>query len=136
MILQVINSFNIGGAEKFVVEFSTQLKRTGEQVEILTFDRHQTAFCKILKSRGINIKYTLSENYLSPLNMLTFAKVMWSKRYSCIHTHLTYAQLWVSLVSLVNFRNKKLFTTEHSNNNNRRKYKFYKLVHYCPIKVS
>ena len=128
MILQVINSFNIGGAEKFVVEFSTQLKRTGEQVEILTFDRHQTAFCKILKSRGINIKYTLSENYLSPLNMLTFAKVMWSKRYSCIHTHLTYAQLWVSLVSLVNFRNKKLFTTEHSNNNNRRKYKFYKLV--------
>lgn len=128
MILQVINSFQTGGAEKFLVEFSTQLQRSGEQVEILSFDRCQTNFYRLLQCRGIVVRHTMSEKYMSPLNLLTFVRVMCSGKYSCIHTHLTYAQIWIALVSALNFRRKKLITTEHSNNNNRRKYNLFRWI--------
>ena len=86
-ILQIINSLNTGGAEKFIVEISSQLKQDGHDVE-----------------------------------------VMYSDRYSVIHTHLTYAQLWCAVVSLINFKGKKLITTEHSNFNNRRGNKLLKCI--------
>lgn len=128
MILQVINSLNTGGAEKYVVEISVELKRLGQEVEVLVFDKQQSAFSEILRKEGIKICYTISPQYLSPLNLLTFFMVIWGRKYNVIHSHLTYAQLWLSIAGLFNIRSKKLFTTEHSNNNNRRRHKAFKLI--------
>lgn len=128
MILQIINSLNTGGAEKFVVEITSQLKRTGLPAEILTFDRGETPFAAELRKQGITIHYTASERYLSPRNLGTFLGVVFSNRYKVIHAHLTYAQLWLSIASLLNFGRKKLITTEHSAQNNRRSSKLLRLV--------
>lgn len=128
MILQVINSLNTGGAEKFVVEITTQFKKTGHLVEVLTFERKDTPFAKELKQQGIPIRYTASEKYLSPLNLFTFVSIIFSNKYKVIHAHLTYAQLWLSIASLLNFGRKRLFTTEHSAQNNRRASKLLRVV--------
>ena len=128
MILQIINSLNIGGAEKFVVETALQFKKNGCKVEVLVFDRRESPFVKILTDSGIKVRYTLSKKYLSPLNLLTFIWVVWSSKYKVIHTHLTYSQLWCAIASILNFRGKKIITTEHSNNNNRRSSSILNLV--------
>lgn len=120
MILQVINSLRIGGAERFVIETAVQMHKTGNPVEVLVFDRAITPFTKILSESGVKIRYTQSSSYFSPLNIITFIGIILSRRYNVIHTHLTYAQFWGAIISLLNIHRKKLVTTEHSNENNRR----------------
>lgn len=94
----------------------------------MTFDRVDTFFSDTLRKNGIKINYTTSSSYLSIRNLRTFTRVMSSDKYQVIHTHLTYAQLWVAVAFfLTGKRKKKLITTEHSVNNRRRKYKFLKL---------
>lgn len=128
MILQVINSLHIGGAEKFVVETAVRMHKTGHAVEVLILDRSDTPFLSVLRENGIRVRYGLGRSYLSPLNLITVVKILWSGRYEVIHTHLTYAQLWVAVGSLFGFRKVMLITTEHSNENNRRGNRWLRII--------
>lgn len=120
MILHVINSLRTGGAERFVLEVVSEMKKHGCDVDVMVFERKDTMFSRELASRGIRVRHTFAASYWSPLNLITFLCVMLGRRYDVVHTHLTYAQFWVALVSLCNLTHKKLYTTEHSTWNNRR----------------
>lgn len=119
-VLFIIPNLRIGGAEKMLVELIPQMKQEGVECSVLLFDRESTHFSTLLKNENIQIFYTIRKSFFNLLNIITFLKVIFSRKYDVIHCHLTYPQFWIALVSVCNIRGKKLITTEHSSNNRRR----------------
>lgn len=127
-VLFIIPSLRTGGAEKMLVELLPQMKREGVNCSLLLFDREKTYFSTLLENENIQIHYTVRKSFFNLLNMVTFLNVIFFSKYDVIHCHLTYPQVWIALVSLLNIRRKKLITTEHSSNNRRRGNRFLKYV--------
>lgn len=126
-ILHVITSLYTGGAEKLMVDLLPRLQVLGNDVELLLFDGTRTPFYDQIDQMGIKINYlAIGGNVYNPLNILRLIKFI--KKYDIVHTHNTACQYYVALAKLFSLANYKLFTTEHSTNNRRRKYKIFKLV--------
>ncbi len=118
-ILHIITSLCSRGAERFMVELLPQLRRSGDEVELLVFDGTITPFYKELISYGITIHHlSRGGSVYNPLNIFKLVKYM--VQFDIIHTHLTACQFYTPLAHALSLSHKPLVTTEHSANNRRR----------------
>lgn len=126
-IIQVINSLNIGGAEKLILDLVPLLKQRGLEVDVLLLNGENTAFKKALEKQSVNV-YSLGtkNNIYNPL--LIFRLCWYMRRYDLMHVHLFPAQYWVALAKLLSFSKVKLLYTEHSTTNRRRKKIMFKPI--------
>lgn len=126
-ILHVITSLRTGGAEKLMVDLLPRLRDLGNDVELLLFDGTRTPFYEELENMGITIHHlAIGGNVYNPLNIFRLKKYL--KDYDIVHTHNTACQYFVPLAKILSRVKCKLFTTEHSTNNRRRQYKFFKYL--------
>lgn len=126
-ILHIITSLRTGGAEKLMVDLLPRLRDLGNDVELLLFDGTRTPFYEELEQTGIKIHHlTIGGNVYNLLNIFRLRKYL--KNYNIIHTHNTACQYFVPLAKMLTHSKCKLFTTEHSTNNRRRKYNIYKPI--------
>lgn len=124
-ILQVITSLSTGGAEKIVVELSLALKALGHEVDVCVFSGGNTLFKKKLVDGGCKvIEFSQKNNVYSIKNLIHLKRLI--HNYDIVHTHNSSPQLYAAIASL--FTNVNLITTEHSTNNRRRKWSWYKLI--------
>lgn len=124
-ILQVINSLQMGGAERLITELAPRLHKMGNDVDVLVLDGTETPFMKLLYSFGINV-IKLNSNAKSPYSIINLFKLLpIVRRYDIVHSHTTPAQLHVAISRFFS-RSFKAITTEHSTNNHRRGNCFYK----------
>lgn len=126
-ILHVITSLRSGGAEKLMIDLLPRLRDLGNDVELLLFDGTKTPFYEELEKTGIKIHHlSIGGNVYNPLNIIQLIKYI--RQFDIIHTHNTACQYFVPLAKILSRAICKLFTTEHSTNNRRRQYKFFKYI--------
>jgi len=116
-ILHIINSLNIGGAEKLLVDMIPLFREKGYQIDILLFDGTETPFKKILKEKEVCIYQGYKVSIYSPLHI--FCVIPYLKKYDVIHVHLFPSLYWVALAKFFSSKNTKLIFTEHSTHNRR-----------------
>lgn len=115
-ILHVINSFNIGGAEKMLFEILKENKNKNIQ-SVFILNDNESILIDDLISSGVKVFFPLKNRFK---NLLYLLKVM--DRYDVIHAHLFPSLYIVSFLSL--FNNKKYVFTEHNSYNRRRDKKY------------
>lgn len=127
-ILHVINSLQMGGAEKLISEIGPRLNILGNETDVLVFDGSQTFFMQELKDKKVKV-ICLWNGQKKPYDIRNLIKMLpIVKNYDIIHSHTTPAQLFAMLSCLFSLSKAKLVTTEHSTNNHRRGKWFYKLL--------
>lgn len=126
-ILHIINSLDIAGAEKLLVDILPMLKDSGYEADLLLLDGRRTVFFEALEKKGIRIFYLdVSVRYYNPLLMVRL--IPWVRRYQLIHAHIFPTQYWVAGAALLGCSKAKLITTEHSTHNRRREIPFFRSV--------
>jgi len=121
-ILQVITSLRTGGAEHIVVELALGLRRLGHEVDVCTFLKEDTAFCRELEEQGVRvIGFAEKGSFYKISYICRLARLI--KGYDLVHTHNTSPQFFAALANIG--RGRALITTEHSTNNRRRDKRIY-----------
>lgn len=124
-ILHVITSLKTGGAEHLLVDLLPRLRELGDDVDLVVLDGAKTPFYCDLESRGICvIPFSIGGSVYNLLNIFRLLKIL--PYYDVIHTHNTSPQFFAAVANI--FRKKCLVTTEHSTNNRRRYWRFYKPI--------
>lgn len=124
-ILHVINSLEIGGAEKLVADLLPIIKNKGHKVDLLLFNGVETSLKKELIANKINIiEFTKNGSMYNPIYILQLIFIM--SKYDIVHTHNSSPQLFCSIAQM--FCSNKLITTEHNTYNRRRNWKWYKFI--------
>lgn len=125
-ILQVINSLNIGGAEKLIAETVPLMIQGDCKVDVLLLCDTNTQLKKELAAQGIKV-WGLTRSVESIYNpLLIFKLIPILKKYDLIHVHLFPTQYWVALAKKMGRLNIPIITTEHNTDNRRR--------HICILK--
>lgn len=124
-VLFVINSLNVGGAEKLCVDLIKLSKKCNHEIDIYLLNNVDTCLKEELEKEDISIYNAGTNNYKSIKHVIWLIKN--KKRYDVIHSHLSYSQYYVSLIRIFD-KNIKLITTEHNTFNERRKYSFFKKI--------
>ena len=126
-ILHIINSLQIGGAEKLIVDLVPRLRSLSNEVEVLLLNGIDTPLKQKLLSEGIYI-ISLGKgiNIYNPL--LSIKLIKFIKKYDIVHVHIFPALYWVAIAKILSFSKIKLITTEHSTNNRRRNIFVFKYI--------
>ena len=124
-ILQVVTSLQTGGAEKIVVDLSLALQARGYKVDVVSFSGGDTMFKKRLTDGQCRV-IEFSEKWDVYNWKFIFKLRRLMKTYDVVHTHNTSAQLFAALANIPH--RTKLVTTEHSTNNRRRNWIYYKPI--------
>lgn len=129
-ILHVINSLNIGGAEKLLAFLVAMLNNPPEiQVDVVLLTKGEESLFHELVNNGISIKILSSKDKLrDPRNI--FRLVPYFKRdYDVIHAHLFPTQYWATIAKLLSKNTQtKLVFTEHSSSNKRIRSKWLSIL--------
>jgi glycosyltransferase involved in cell wall biosynthesis len=126
-ILQVINSFATGGAEKLLLETIPLYREKGIVMDVLVLNGTNYPFMQQLKALECCTIYSLgSKSVYNPLHI--FQIIPYLKKYDILHVHLFPAQYWVVLAKLLSFSKTKLLFTEHNITNVRIQNKVFKLI--------
>ena len=121
-ILQIINSFKIGGAEHLVSELVPILNEK-HHVEVLLLQQLGTAYEQQLRDTGITIHCLEVKCLYNPVNIWKIRLFLKEHpQFNIIHVHLFPLLYWVALASIG--LKRKLVWTEHSTSNKRAQ-KFY-----------
>ena len=116
-ILHVINSLQIGGAEKLLVDELPMMAQQ-EHIELLVLDGENSPFMEELRKEGITIHAINAWGGIyNPINIFYLRKYI--KQFDIIHVHLFPSQYWVSIAKFLFGGNAQLVTTEHSTANKR-----------------
>lgn len=121
-ILYVTTHLDNGGAENLVADMAIFSKNEGFEVTvIMILDRKGIPYQKLQEN---NIKViNLRSRTLFSLKIPFMIKKI-SKEFDIVHTHTYYAQIYSSFF----VKKRKLITTEHSTQNNRRNLKIFKII--------
>nr|WP_314546158.1 glycosyltransferase [uncultured Empedobacter sp.] len=123
-ILHVINSLNVGGAEKLLLDQLELFEKTDDIVcDLLVLSDISSVFESKVNSLNKTSLIKLQNNVYSLKNIIDILPYM--KRYSIIHVHLFPAQYYVVLAKLLTFSTVKLVFTEHSTSNRRLKLRLF-----------
>ena len=122
-ILQVINTLNMGGAEKLLVDIILELKNEID-IEVYVLDGKKTLLKRKLEDNKIVIHNAGTDSFKSLKHMMWLIKN--AKNYDIIHSHLSYSQYYLAATKIFSKKIKSI-TTEHSTNNNRRNSKVFRL---------
>lgn len=146
-ICHVINSMDIGGAQKIVHDLAIAQHRLGFQVEILSICYTKNFFTQELNKNGIKIHfvYKRKKNLRNPVTPFFLGKYL--KGTDIIHVHLFPANYWCALYKRIVNPKAIIITTEHSTNNKRRSksllrplerfiYKQFDAIAGCSVKAT
>lgn len=126
-ILRVINSLNIGGAERSVVGNVPLHIQNGIDMEVLLLTGKRTFFLEELEKKNIKIHVLgKNNNVYNPLLIFKISKYI--NNYDLIHVSLFPALYWVALAKIVTRSKTKLVFTEHSTHNKRMNSPFFRWV--------
>ena len=125
-ILQVINSLEIGGAEKLITDIIPRLDKNGIKCDILLLNDSNTILKEQLTHAGITIYTHGRISLLNPIHIFKISTII--KKYNIIHSHLFPSLYWVALATLFNRIKPIMITTEHSTHNRRRNNVFLRLI--------
>lgn len=108
-ILMIVNSFERGGAEKFVISLTKNLSNNRiKLLNLKSLTLYDAKNCIYGNHQKINI-FKLSKNFISALIEIIKFKP------NIIHAHLYHSYLFAILVKII-FLKSKLFFTIHTNN--------------------
>lgn len=124
-VLHVITSLRTGGAEHLMVDLLPELKRRGNEVELLVFDGTDTPFKRQLEAKGVRIhQLSVGGCVYNPINVLRLVKFM--RHFDVVHTHNTACQLFAAIAGVL--CSAVLCTTEHTTSNRRRDLRWYAVI--------
>lgn len=116
-ILQVINKFVVGGAERLLSDIIPIMAQQ-HNVEVLTLQDTDSHFVRILREAGIKVHCLHLRNQYSPLTIWKVRRFLKQHpHYDIIHVHLFPSMYWVPLAAIG--MNTKLVWTEHNTSNQR-----------------
>ncbi|WP_223854647.1 glycosyltransferase [Bacteroides sp. GM023] len=115
-ILHIINSLEIGGAQKLLVDILPLMNNEKMKVSLLVLKSVDSSFYTRIKNSGIEIFSLNSGSYHNPFIILRLIPFL--RKFSIVHVHLFPSLYWVALANI--FVSTKLIFTEHSTNNRRR----------------
>lgn len=126
-VLQIINRFDSGGAEKLLLETIPRYNAKGIHVDLLLLNGKDLPFLKSLEKLNcckINIL-----GYSSAYNPINIFKIIpFLRKYDIAHVHLFPSQYWVIFAKFLSFSDIKLIVTEHSSSNPRLNNFFFKKI--------
>ena len=126
-ILIIINSLEMGGAEKLVVDSILLYQKMGLEVDVLCLSNKKSLLWIELETqiKGKMIGLTEGSVY-NP--WLIFKIIPYLFKYELIHVHLFPSLYWAVLGKWLSFSKKVFIYTEHSTSNRRRKSLVFKLL--------
>ncbi|WP_406649386.1 glycosyltransferase, partial [Ornithobacterium rhinotracheale] len=117
-ILQIIDSLNMGGAEKLLLDSIPLYVERGITMDIALLTDNDYPFTKALEAKNCSKIFRLSQGSVyNPMLIFKLQKLL--KNYDIAHVHLFPAQYWAVLANLLNGNKTKLIFTEHNTSNNR-----------------
>ncbi len=122
--VHVIASLEIGGAQKLLSELLPALKRQGEDVSLIVYQRLGNFLEKRIEQSGIPI-HSLDVKNTRSLDLIPALRSA-LKPYSDIHVHL-FPALYHTALAAMGTR-QRLYYTEHSTSNRRRKKRFIRSI--------
>ncbi|MGQ2091035.1 glycosyltransferase [Ornithobacterium rhinotracheale] len=123
-ILQIIDSLNMGGAEKLLLDSIPLYVERGISMDIALLTDNDYPFTKALEAKNCSKIFRLSQGSVyNPALIFKLQKLL--KNYDIAHVHLFPAQYWAVFANLLNGNKTKLIFTEHNTNNNRLNNKLY-----------
>lgn len=126
-ILHIINSLNIGGAEKLITEILPSFQSIEDiEADLLLLQSKKTFFYEKVKASKVKVKTLTDGSVYNPI--LIFKLIPYIKKYDVIHAHLFPVQYFVVLAKIMSFSKAKLIFTEHSTNNRRMNSSQYKFI--------
>jgi glycosyltransferase involved in cell wall biosynthesis len=129
-ILIIINNLSSGGAEKIIKDFIFYAKNHHNNItiEVLMLNGKKSVYAKDLSRIGIKILDSNLSLY-NPIQIVRIAARLYTGKYDIVHVHLFPASYLTILAKFLFFSSKtKFIYTEHSSNNRKRKYFFFKLL--------
>lgn len=134
-VLHVINCFSrSGGAEKFLFDLASQIKRQGIDIEILSLVApavQNREFIENAEKHGIPVHILTQEALYSLKNIGRLRHFFRVHCFDVVHVHLFPAQYWCAFARNNLF---KLVFTEHSTDNRRRHHWLFRFIDYCVYK--
>lgn len=126
-ILRVINSLNIGGAERSVVGNVPIHIQNGLEIDVLLLNGNRTHFYNNLAKNNVKM-ISLGENNNIYNPLLVFKIIKLINKYDIVHVSLFPALYWVAFAKMISGSKTKLLFTEHSTSNGRRGKLFFQLL--------
>lgn len=126
-ILRVINSLNIGGAERSVVGNVPIHIQNGFEIDVLLLNGNRTHFYNALAKNKIKI-ISLGENNNIYNPFMIFKIVKLINKYDVLHVSLFPALYWVAFAKILTRSKTKLIFTEHNTYNKRMGNSFFELI--------
>lgn len=128
-VLHVIANLGAGGAERLLVEILPRIKRAGLDVAVLLFAKKKSEYSYIreLEDKGIIVDDLNCKNIYIPLISLKLLRYIKRRNFDLIHVHLFPAMYWAAFAKGLGVRPPLVFT-EHSIQNKRFKYFFFKPI--------
>jgi len=126
-ILRVINSLNIGGAERSVSGNVPLHVKNGFEIDVLLLNGTKTFFTvDLLKNNVKIISLGENNNIYSPIIIFKICKFI--KNYDVVHVSLFPALYWVAIAKIITRSKANLIYTEHSTSNRRRSLFLFKVL--------
>ncbi|MGQ2169558.1 glycosyltransferase [Ornithobacterium rhinotracheale] len=126
-ILQIIDSLNMGGAEKLLLDSIPLYVERGITMDIALLTDNDYPFTKALEAKNCSKIFRLSKGSVyNPTLIFKLQKLL--KNYDIAHVHLFPAQYWAVFANQLNGNKTKLIFTEHSTSNRRIRNKFFKPI--------
>lgn len=120
-VLHVININAVGGAEKLLIDFLPALEKDGAEIScaILCPSKWNNAALTIrakLQKRGINVYLREYDFLFSITNFKWLLKVCRECKATLVHTHLRYADIWITALKALGFLKCLVVSTIHGYN--------------------
>ena len=120
-ILHIINTLDVGGAERLLTDALPIMKQAGHEVGVLLLNSSDSIFERQLSEQGIRVdSLNLKGGRFNPCIAPALMKRM--KAADVLHAHLFPTQYWVALAHAASRSKALLVTTEHSTFNTRGRY--------------
>lgn len=122
-VLHIINSFDIGGAEKLLYNYILETNSKCNSIAIL---KSSNSFLyRELDKREVKFIYLCDKKLIS--RFVRLVKDIRNEKYDIVHAHLFPSNYYAAIASFFCKKSKFIFT-EHSVTNRRRKYKIFKFI--------
>ncbi len=123
-VLHVINSLEVGGAERLIIDSLSLYKERKVDVDLLLLKDGVASYDAKL-GKGVNIIRLSTSNLYSPF--IVFKLFKYLKKYDIVHAHLFPTIYWVTLAKVLSTAKTLLVYTEHNTHNRRRDIYFFKV---------
>ena len=125
-ILRIINSLNVGGAERSLETNVPEHCKHGYYTDILTLQYTDSIYTDSLKKNNITLYNIQKKSIYNPLQI--YYIIPYLKKYDIVHVHLFPALYWVAIAKIITKTKAKLIYTEHSTSNRRRNNFIFKII--------